>query len=92
MSKERSAQNRKHDELEKQIERTAAQQAHTLAASKQKRAFLGNKALFEDSHLIFPKIDLLSDCVDQILRYGCLPQYCTGICETSHKGIQDAYR
>ena len=60
ISKELTTQNRKCDELEKQIERTAAQKARTLAADKQERAFLVNEALVEDSHLNFSKIHLLS--------------------------------
>ena len=60
VSKELTAKNRKRDELEKQIERTAAQKARNLAADKQERAFLVNEALVEDSHFNFPKIHLLS--------------------------------
>ena len=92
VSKELTAQNSRRDELEKQIERTAAQKARTLAADKQERAFLVNEALFEDSQFNFPKIHLLSHWADQIPRYWCLPQLSTEICEASHKALKDAYR
>ena len=60
VSKELTPQNRKRDELEKQIERTAAHKAHTLAADKQELTFLVNKARVEDSHFNFSKLHLLS--------------------------------
>ena len=89
VSRELTAQNRERNEQEKQNERTAAQKARTLAADKHERACLVNEALVEDSHFNFPKIHLLSHWADQIPRYGCLPQYCTEICETSHKALKD---
>ena len=92
VSKELTAQNRKRDEQETKNERTAAQKARTLAADKQEHAFLVNEALVEDSHFNFPKIHLLSHWADQIPRFGCLPQYSTEICETSHKALKDIYR
>ena len=92
VTRELTAQNRERDEQEKQNERTAAQKARTLAADKHERACLVNEALVEDSHFNFPKIHLLSHWADQISRYGCLPQFSTEICETSHKALKDAYR
>ena len=92
VSKELTAQNRKRDKLEKQIERTAAQKARTLAADKQERTFSVNEALVEDSHCNFPNIYLLSHWADRIPRYGCLPQYSTEIWEASHKALKDVYR
>ena len=92
VSNELTAQNSKWDELEKQIERTAAQKASTLAADEQEHAFLVNEALVEDSHFNFPKIHSLNHWADQIPRYRCLPQYSTEICEASHKLLKDAYR
>ena len=56
VSKELTTQNRKQDELEKQIECTVVQKARTLVADKLELTFLVNEALVEDSHFSFPKI------------------------------------
>ena len=45
VSKELTVQNRKRDELEKQIEHIAAQKARTLVADKPERAFLDRKSV-----------------------------------------------
>jgi len=44
------------------------------------------------AHYNFPKMHLISHFVNQITRYGSLPQYSTEICEASHKPLKDAYR
>jgi len=47
--------------------------------------------LTTEAHYNFPKIHLISYFVEQISRYGSLPQYSTEICEALYKPLKDAY-
>ncbi|KAF8418320.1 hypothetical protein EV426DRAFT_679831 [Tirmania nivea] len=53
---------------------------------------LVHDTLTSGAHYNFPKMHLISHFVDQIAKYGSLPQYSTEICEASHKPLKDAYR
>jgi len=70
---------------------TAAQKARKLAEDREKRAYLVNQALVEDSHFNFPKIHFLMHWSDQISQYGSLPQFSTEICEASYQALKEAY-
>ena len=74
------------------IKRWVAQKARAAGKDKEKRVYLVNQALVEDSHFNFPKIHLMMHWADQISRYGSLPQLATEICKTSHKPLKNAYR
>ncbi|KAF8433158.1 hypothetical protein BGX38DRAFT_1071156, partial [Terfezia claveryi] len=57
---------------------------------KHKEVFLRFRAT--NAYYNFPKMNLISHFVEQIAKYGSLPQYSTEICEASHKPLKDAYR
>ncbi|KAF8431495.1 hypothetical protein BGX38DRAFT_1146612 [Terfezia claveryi] len=52
---------------------------------------LVNETLTSSAHYNFLKMHLISHFVEQIAKYGSLPQYSTEICEASHKPLRDAY-
>jgi len=73
------------------------QQTPTKRQKLQQELRLETEELVHDflttgAHYNFPKRHLISHFTDQITRYGSLLQYCTEICEASHKPLKDAYR
>jgi len=71
---------------------TSAQIRKLREADREEREALEEEILTGNSHFNFPKIHMLSHYTEQISRFGTLQQYSTEICESSHKGLKDAYR
>ncbi|KAF8441129.1 hypothetical protein BGX38DRAFT_1071181, partial [Terfezia claveryi] len=56
---------------------------------KHKEVFLHFRAT--NAYYNFPKMHLISHFMEQIAKYGSLPQYSIEISEASHKPLKDAY-
>ena len=50
-----------------------------------------NDLIEECTYFNFPKMHLIAHYLDQIHRFGSLPQFSREACEISHKALKDTY-